>query len=111
LTELPILPSSNVTTPTRAWPRKLTRCRKTHGHAIILRGHDFRLRSPPADAMAKAFPPSPSPARRGFFAKGREPSAYVPLRVHSHYSFLDSTLSPAAIVKLAQQHGICQPWR
>ncbi|MGH2523901.1 MAG: PHP domain-containing protein, partial [Anaerolineales bacterium] len=31
---------------------------------------------------------------------------YVPLRVHSHYSFLDSTLSPTAIVGLAKQHGM-----
>ena len=31
---------------------------------------------------------------------------YIPLRVHSHYSFLDSTLSPAAIVELAEQHGM-----
>ena len=31
---------------------------------------------------------------------------YVPLRAHSHYSFLDSTLSPAAIVELAKQHGL-----
>jgi DNA-directed DNA polymerase III PolC len=29
---------------------------------------------------------------------------YIPLRAHSHYSFLDSTLSPAAIVELAKQH-------
>ena len=33
-------------------------------------------------------------------------SSYVPLRVHSHYSFLDSTLSPTAIVELAKQHGL-----
>ena len=32
--------------------------------------------------------------------------AHVPLRVHSHYSFLDSTLSPAAIVELAKHHGL-----
>ena len=32
-------------------------------------------------------------------------SPYIPLRIRSHYSFLDSTLSPAAIVALAQQHG------
>jgi DNA-directed DNA polymerase III PolC len=31
---------------------------------------------------------------------------YVPLRAHSHYSFLDSTLSPSAIVELARQHGM-----
>ena len=29
----------------------------------------------------------------------------VPLRMHSYYSFLDSTLSPRAVVKLAKQHG------
>ncbi len=32
-------------------------------------------------------------------------SPYIPLRIRSHYSFLDSTLSPTAIVALAQQHG------
>src|SRR5262249_13350272 len=31
---------------------------------------------------------------------------YVPLRCHSHYSFLDSTLSPTGIVQLAKQHGL-----
>ena len=36
----------------------------------------------------------------------REVSDYVPFRVHSHYSFLDSTLSPTAIVELAKQHGL-----
>jgi DNA polymerase III alpha subunit len=30
----------------------------------------------------------------------------VPLRMHSHYSFLDSTLSPEAMVKLAQRHSL-----
>ncbi len=28
----------------------------------------------------------------------------MPLRTHSYYSFLDSTLSPKAIVNLAKQH-------
>ena len=36
----------------------------------------------------------------------RAVSSYVPLRVHSHYSFLDSTLSPTAIVELAKRHGL-----
>src|SRR6202008_1720264 len=30
----------------------------------------------------------------------------VPLRGHSHYSFLDSTLSPTALVTLAKQNGL-----
>mgnify|MGYP000064832409 CR=1 FL=1 len=32
-------------------------------------------------------------------------STHVPLRVHSYYSFLDSTLGPADLVRLAAQHG------
>ncbi|HEY9173819.1 MAG TPA: DNA polymerase IV, partial [Verrucomicrobiae bacterium] len=41
------------------------------------------------------------------FAIGHRPSAqaHVPLHVHSYYSFLDSTLSPKAIVALAKRHG------
>jgi DNA polymerase-4 len=106
LTELPILPSSKRHDSNARLAAQVDALRKTHGHSIILRGHDFRLRSPPTDAMAQAPAPSPSPAWRGVLAKWREPSAYVPLRVRSHYSFLDSTLSPAAIVKLAQQHNL-----
>src|SRR5437016_4312241 len=30
----------------------------------------------------------------------------IPLNVHSHYSFLDSTLSPTAIIELARQHRL-----
>ena len=33
-------------------------------------------------------------------------TTYVPLRIRSHFTFLDSTLSPAAIVNLAKQHGM-----
>jgi DNA polymerase III alpha subunit len=43
------------------------------------------------------------------YRRKSEPShvgSYVPLRAHSHYSFLDSTLSPMAIVELAKQHGL-----
>ncbi len=36
----------------------------------------------------------------------RVPRLTVPLVVRSHYSFLNSTLSPAAIVALAQQHDL-----
>ncbi len=31
---------------------------------------------------------------------------YIPLRMRSHYSFLDSVLSPAAVVKLATKHNL-----
>src|SRR5580658_5427508 len=106
LTELPILPSAKRHDSNARLAAQIDALRRTHGHAIILRGHDFRLRAPPADAMAMT-PALPPPAsRRGIFLRRRETSAYVPLRAHSHYSFLDSTLSPAALVKLARQHSL-----
>jgi len=33
-------------------------------------------------------------------------TTYVPFRTRSYYTFLDSTLSPAAIVNLARQNGL-----
>ena len=80
--------------------------RKTHGHAIILRGHDFRLRRPPADPMAKAAAPPDPPSRPNLARSKFAVTTYVPLRVHSHYSFLNSTLSPTAIVQLAKRYGL-----
>ena len=106
LTELPILPAAQRHDSNARLAAQVDALRKAHGHAIILRGHDFRLRSPPIDAMAKTTPLVRSTTRRGAFTKGREPSVYVPLRMRSHYSFLDSTLSPEAIVKLARTHSL-----
>ncbi len=83
--------------------------RQARGRYVIMRGHDFRLRDAPREMMAPGpgappvkYPPfrrNPPTARRALAAD------YVPLRARSHYSFLDSTLSPAAIVDLAKQHG------
>jgi DNA-directed DNA polymerase III PolC len=105
LTELPLLSSSQRHDSNARLAFQIDALRKSHGHAIILRGHDFRLRAPPADAIAKVPPRSPSPSRSSAFSK-QEPAAYVPLRMHSHYSFLDSTLSPEAIVRLARRHSL-----
>jgi DNA polymerase III alpha subunit/nucleotidyltransferase/DNA polymerase involved in DNA repair len=94
--------------------------RKAHGHSIILRGHDFRLRSPPTEpvhAPRLTRLPRRLVRRRlgegGSAAKAGHASRLtshvcpcIPLRAHSYYSFLDSTLSPAAIVRLAQQHNL-----
>src|SRR5688572_12533620 len=70
--------------------------RRLRGPSVILRGHDFRLRGAPKNAL------SPDQTRRRMGHRPRIAASsiisYVPLRVHSHYSFLDSTLSPAAIV-------------
>ena len=35
----------------------------------------------------------------------RKPATCVPLHLHSHYAFLDSTLSPEAVVTLAKERG------
>jgi DNA polymerase-3 subunit alpha len=80
--------------------------RKMRGHSIILRGHDFRLMNPPTDAAVTETRPDSRPNRRQIAPMKRAVSGYVPLRVHSHYSFLDSTLSPTAIVELAKRHGV-----
>ena len=106
LTELPLLPPAKRHDANARLAAQVDALRKAHGHAIILRGHDFRLRAPPTEAVCKVPPQPQSPARRNSFPKRRELATYVPLRMHSHYSFLDSTLSPAAVVKLAKRHGL-----
>jgi DNA polymerase-3 subunit alpha len=76
--------------------------RNTRGREVLLRGHDLRLREPACDTAAvlaqaprsRVVRPAKMPCAHG----------YIPLRTCSHYSFLDSTLSPAELVALAQQH-------
>jgi DNA-directed DNA polymerase III PolC len=104
LTELPILPASQRHDCNARLAAQIDALRKSHGHAVILRGHDFLLRTPAVDAIRKSLPQPPS--HRSFSPKRRELSTYVPLRMHSHYSFLDSTLSPSAIVDLAKRHSL-----
>ncbi len=78
--------------------------RKARGHSIILRGHDFTLRSAPAASPTAA--PVAAPPLKLVVRVTPKRTAFVPLRVHSHYTFLDSTLSPTAIVELAVKHGL-----
>lgn len=75
--------------------------RESHGSKVILRGHDFRLREGdqavvPKVALVQNLVSKLESARRH----------YLPLNVHSYYSFLNSTLSPTAIVELAKQHEL-----
>ena len=79
--------------------------RRACGASVILRGHDFRLRDAPREPLAVEAKPVRPPAPR-LQAKAPLVASYVPLRAHSHYSFLDSTLSPTAIVELAKRHGL-----
>ncbi|MCI0537903.1 MAG: DNA polymerase III subunit alpha, partial [Verrucomicrobiales bacterium] len=80
--------------------------RKARGHSVILRGHDFLLRNGPRELLAGAdATPAPKKSKLGIFVR-QKATSYVPLRCHSYYSFLDSTLSPTAIVRLAKQHEL-----
>jgi len=80
--------------------------RRSRGHSVILRGHDLRLKLPPTDTATTLARLAAMPHRQKIAPTRREISNYIPLRVHSHYSFLDSTLSPTAIVEAAKQHGL-----
>ena len=91
----------------------LDELRRNRGWSVVLRGHDFVLKAEdgrqkaeakPACSWAKSPPPSAFPS--SFSIQPSALSAYVPLRCRSYYTFLDSTLSPAAIVNLARQHGL-----
>jgi DNA polymerase-3 subunit alpha len=78
--------------------------RKARGQSVILRGHDFLLRNGPRELLAEVEAKS---GRRNIQIISRPRATnYVPLRCHSYYSFLDSTLSPAGIVQLAKQHDL-----
>ncbi|HOX58843.1 MAG TPA: DNA polymerase IV [Candidatus Paceibacterota bacterium] len=89
----------------------LDELRRNKGWSVVLRGHDLRLRAAPQGAETRgtacgarntAGSRRLAPAAAGM----RNTARYVPLRVRSYYTFLDSTLSPAAIVNLAEQHGM-----
>jgi DNA-directed DNA polymerase III PolC len=86
----------------------LDELRRTKGWPVIMRGHDLRLRDRPRDIVKermevrlkitlKMLPPRPAPSKV---------TTYVPLRCRSYYTFLDSTLSPTALVNLAKRNGM-----
>jgi len=81
--------------------------RRNKGLSVVLRGHDFRLREAPKDVVKERT--KPALGLNIFVRKLDSPKScqnYVPLRVRSYYTFLDSTLSPAAIVNLAKQYSL-----
>ena len=80
--------------------------RKTRGNSVILRGHDFLLRNGPRELLADAEAKRARTKSQLQIISRPRATNYVPLRCHSYYSFLDSTLSPAGIVQLAKQHDL-----
>jgi DNA-directed DNA polymerase III PolC len=88
----------------------LDELRRNKGWSVVLRGHDLRLRDAPRDIVNERTKPASSNRKLEIRnQKSSEPphvGCYVPLRCHSYYTFLNSTLSPATIVNLAKQHGL-----
>ena len=80
--------------------------RRARGHSVILRGHDFLLRDGPRELLLSGDSQSVQPKSRLQIISRPRATKYVPLRCHSFYSFLDSTLSPSAIVRLAKEHDL-----
>lgn len=80
--------------------------RKARGQSVILRGHDFLLRNGPRELLADADAKSARTKSKLQIISRPKATDYVPLRCHSYYSFLDSTLSPTGIVQLAKQHDL-----
>jgi error-prone DNA polymerase len=85
----------------------LDNLRHNKGWSVIMRGHDLRLRDAPRDIVNER---AKSRLKISVHIQQRSVPArattYVPLRVRSYYTFLDSMLSPAAVVNLAKQHGV-----
>src|SRR5206468_2464601 len=78
--------------------------RNERGHGVLLRGHDFILRSPPTDTAKVLAQESAKQPSKAVQVPGRRAplTGYVPLNVHSVYSFLNSTLTIDAIIALAK---------
>ncbi|TMP99195.1 MAG: PHP domain-containing protein [Verrucomicrobia bacterium] len=83
--------------------------RRTRGYQVLLRGHDFRLREDPVQGVAVRpiiRSRSVTYRRTGSQFSPIRAARYVPLNVHSVYSFLNSTLSIESIIDLAKQHHL-----
>ncbi len=80
--------------------------RRNKGWSVVLRGHDLRLREAPCNPVAAEVTRLTCPNRKSPIVNRKWTGCYVPLRVRSYYTFLDSTLSPTAIVNCAKQYGL-----
>lgn len=133
--ELPLSPEAGHREARHRLAEVVDRLRQEHGRSVILRGHDLLLRqgepdptprfqvsvpsvpwkSRSADAQRIGRPirplsrieavPTPSAVPRSTPARSRFKPP-VPLVVRSHYSFLNSTLSVADIVRLATEQQL-----
>lgn len=96
--ELPLDEATRQHESRRQLSRVIDELRKVRGRSVIMRGHDLLL----AGGFKEDRSPSSVPTIHD--QPSRSVTQYVPLNVHSYYSFLDSTLSIQAIVDLACRH-------
>jgi DNA-directed DNA polymerase III PolC len=99
--ELPLDGESQQHEARRRLSRVIDELRHSHGRSVLMRGHDLLL----TGKLKQESAPSPLPPRKS------QPSniaatTYVPLNVHSCYSFLDSTLSVQAVVDFAKSYEL-----
>ncbi len=94
-TELPLDTDTQQHEARRHLSRVIDELRGSHGRSVVMRGHDLllkrQLKQPQTVSSVAAKRTGPRPTT----------TQYVPLNVHSYYSFLNSTLSIQAIVDLA----------
>jgi DNA-directed DNA polymerase III PolC len=118
--ELPLAEAARQHDARRRLAAVVDELRKVRGPSAVLRGHDFLLQSRTGVAPVQ---PSTAPslvtgngktgasrshgAQRSEPAIGHRPSAvtFVPLQVHSYYSFLNSTLSIKNVVELGERYA------
>jgi len=86
----------------------LDELRRNKGWSAVMRGHDLRLRGAPRDIVNERPPPRLKITVKVFPPRitAKPVTTYVPLHCRSYYTFLDSTLSPTALVNLAKQNGM-----
>lgn len=79
--------------------------RQSRGKQVILRGHDFQLREASPDYKAVKSRVLASAPRRQVATRVKV-KHYLPLNMHSYYSFLNSTLSVEGVVNLARRYEL-----
>lgn len=82
--------------------RALDEVRERRGRYAVMRGHDLLLRATASPAEPAPGLPTPKPNH------GSKPRRmrFVPLHVHSYYSFMNSTLTVEEAVARAAGHGL-----
>ena len=107
--ELPLEPSRPTSENMRRLAAAIDNLRRIYGERAVMRGHDLRLTKPPQQVTSKTIVNAHETEKRGVTSftlvipRVSYKTTYVPLGVHSYYSFLQSTLSPREIVKLAER--------